>query len=268
MIKGNKKILSLVLSIIFGISILFTVGCSSHKSEDDVNKTYDEEFLDALEKSIENRHELASSNTNFDNYTDSDYQKFYINLVKSETNIIYEYENKEFKDSRLKKLATQYIDGLKKQEEATQYYITDFIKFNQIWEEGLKERSMSLMDIKNEYEIKIKDEVVYELNQWAKQGNEENEFENELDKILNNIKFELDKNDYGWKYYSTIQENTTNKDITYINMVIKLKDENGITIEEQYIYLDSWKKGEKVKMEFSTEKEFVDTEITVDYSYE
>lgn len=268
MIKCNKKILSLVLSTIFCISMLFTVGCSSHKSEDDVNKTYDEEFLDALEKSIEKRNKLANSNMSFDNYTDNDYQKFYINLVKTEADIIYEYENKEFKDSRLKKLCTQYIDGLKKQEEATKYYITDFVKFDEMWAEGLKERSIALMDINNEYEIKLKDEVVDELDQWAKQGNEENEFKHELDKTVNNIKFELDKNDYGWKYYSSVQENTTNKDITYINMVVKLKDENGVTVEEQYIYLDSWKKGEKVKMEFSTEKEFVDTEITVDYSYE
>ena len=68
-------------------------------------------------------------------------------------------------------------------------------------------------------------------------------------------------------YYTATVENTTGLKISNLGLSIKLIDDQGVTIDTQTIYIDSWDKNEKRKLEFSTSETFSSMQVSLDDYY-
>lgn len=96
---------------------------------------------------------------------------------------------------------------------------------------------------------------------------EKNETKEKIDKMLKDIEFEKVKEEYEWKDYEAIVENTSGVDFDYFCLDVKLLDADGVIVESILAGVDgTWPKDKKAKIVFSTDKEFAKLEWTADYS--
>ena len=86
-----------------------------------------------------------------------------------------------------------------------------------------------------------------------------------LESLVAGLQFELVENDSGWKTYEAVLENTTDYDITSMSIDVGLLDKDGVILETQYTSVDNVAKGQKAKLEFSTDQDFDRYELVLDY---
>lgn len=253
-----KKLLTILSSFIICLSM---VACSSS----DESKGQDKAFIKDIKKSFEAR----------SNYLDDvDSGKVTLNeneyleeAVKKEKEIIEKYKDAEFDSPELAKLAKDYITALDTQEESLKYYSNDFTKFDKLWTEGYDTRSTILTALIEKFGLDIDDKAIEELKTNAQVVEEKNEIKEKIDKMLKDIKFEKVKEEYDWKDYEAIVENTTGVDFDYFYLDVKLIDADDIIIESATASVDgTWAKDKKVKLTFSTDQDFEKLEWTADYA--
>nr|WP_243460922.1 FxLYD domain-containing protein [Clostridioides difficile] len=89
-----------------------------------------------------------------------------------------------------------------------------------------------------------------------------------IDAMVKGIKFEKVKDEYDWKTYQATVENTSDLDLQDFYLDINLIDKDGVIIETQTSTSvnGTWKKGQKVRLEFNTDKNFEKIEWTPHYS--
>ena len=81
----------------------------------------------------------------------------------------------------------------------------------------------------------------------------ENTKQEAIKNLLSSVKFEVDKeksNQFSTEYYAIV-ENTTEYNIDYINLLVTLKDSNDVNYRTTYVSQNNWKKGTKVRFEFT-----------------
>ena len=155
-----KKTLCIVIPIVVVLLVLvgglfYYIG-NKNASEQAISGK-DKEFLSVLSKGLEERsafvkeQEKVSANGGTPKFTGADYSR---ELVNKESKI-FEFENAEFDSPRLSQLVKEYIDALKKQKEAVDYYSTDYIKYNDIWSKGYAERSTVIAALCDEFGLKL-----------------------------------------------------------------------------------------------------------------
>lgn len=253
-----KKILLLVSSIILSLSM---VACSSTESDD---KGKDKAFIKDAKKSFEARADyLADVESGKITSTEDVYLK---EAVNKEKEIIDKYKDAEFDNPELGKLAKDYIDGLNKQDEALKYYANDFMKYDKLWTEGYDMRSTALTTLVDKFGLEMDDESFKELQNNAQVVKENKEVESKINEMVKNIKFEKVKEEYDWKDYEAVVENTSGVDFDSFFLDVKLLDADGVIVESIPVSPNgSWNKGQKVKLTFSTDKDFEKLEWTPEY---
>jgi hypothetical protein len=252
-----KKILTILMTVLS----LSLVGCSS-KEEEII--TQDANFVKSIEKATQDRWDYANDvesgeiaiNDNLDYLTE---------LVKKESDELYQYIDAEFSDVRLKKLAMDYINGVKAQEEALKYYIADYSKYDSKWLEGYNLRSTALVELVEEYGINVDEKELEELKNNVLVITENKELEESIEAMVSSIEFTLDKKEYGFTYYSAIVENTTDLKFDSFSLDLSLLDSDGVVVDTEYVFASNWKQGQKYKFEFMTDRNF--ETIEWEYSY-
>ena len=88
-----------------------------------------------------------------------------------------------------------------------------------------------------------------------------------IDSMLSNITFEEVPDEYAgdWKTYQGVVENTTGSDFSTFAVNINLLNADGVIVETAYDQVSNFTNGAKAQFEFSTDKEFTSTEVTVQY---
>lgn len=87
----------------------------------------------------------------------------------------------------------------------------------------------------------------------------------EIDIMINNIIFNKEQEEDGYKNYSTVVENTTSMNFDALYLHVKLIDINGITIETTTFGAENWNSGDKFRFDFSTDKDFEKIELEYEY---
>ena len=242
-----KKIL---ISIALILSLL-AVGCNAT----DEPKSIDNKFISDVSKAIESR-------WNYLDTTTEESENVYLKqAVQKELDILTRYielneEEEIFSDPKLKKIAEDYINALNTQIESLKYYTADYVKYDEQWAEGFNERTTLLVQLVDEYGLKIDENKFAELRENAKVVEENNEIAKEVEDLVKSINFEKVKTEYGWSDFSAIAENSTSVDFEGFEVKIKLLDEDGVTVSDELVWIDNWNKGEKKKLEFSTDTSF------------
>lgn len=201
------------------------VACSSS----DEPKSQDNAFIKDIKKSFE-----AISNYLDDvesgkiTSSENEYLK---EAVKKEKEIIEKYNDAKFDSPELAKLSKDYITALNTQGESLKYYSSGYTKFDKLWTEGYNQRSTILATLIDKLGLVLSDDAIEELKTNAQVVKEKNDTKEKIDKMLKNIKFKKVKDEYGWKDYEAVVENTTDSDMEYFYLDVKLIDSDDVIIE-------------------------------------
>lgn len=253
-----KKIILLISTFILSLSI---VACSTTDSED---KGKDKTFIKDIKKSFEKRADyLDDVDSGTVNLAENEYLK---EAVNKEKEIIEKYKDAQFDNPELGKLAKDYVEGLNKQEESLKYYASDAAKYEKIWAEGYDIRSTTLTTLVDKFGLEMNDKSFEELKNNAQVVKEKNDVQAKVDEILKTIKFEKVKEEYEWKEYETVVQNTTGVDFESFYLDVKLLDSEGVVVESIPVSPNGyWNKDQKIKLTFSTDKDFEKIEWKEEY---
>lgn len=253
----NLKLFSLGLFV-----LLLIAACSSNPSEEEKVVSKDD-FLKEFSAGLEKRWEYTEKGG------DEEATKgFLLEAIDLELTIIEEFKDLKFEDDKLKELAISYINELKNATEALDSFGPD--SFYEKWDEHYSKRTSLILKIDDNYGLPISEEyspILDELKAIGQDVLNESDKNDELDKFINTIHFEVnqDQSDEYYKVYTAIVENTTNYNIKDFNASLKLIDADGVTVNTDHVYTSNWNKGEKVKLEFMTSDKFDKIEVIKDY---
>ena len=254
--------------LIYQHSFSFQINSRNQKIGDK-NKTYDNEFIDSLAKGLNNRWgivDLNEKNKGKDKITIKDYRDY----IDCELIEIDKYNNRNFKDPKLKEFANAYINNLKETKEAIlkkkSILGENFVDstFTDEWYKYQRKRYELLLDINSIVEIPVKNKK--SLNKILKSGKEIKEFNRVYGILVDTFKpedFEVEnvsRSNGNEKRYIGNFENTTGYDVGHIYLTIHFYDEKDkgvffIVVEPEGI----WKNGTKKSFEFpiyDSDKEF------------
>lgn len=242
-----------VISILLCCVLLF--GCSAE------DKAYDKDFLKDLKQGLMSRWDMAV-NVGLDSKESGE------KLVNAELNKIEKYLTMKFENTNLQEKAIGYINLLKKQKEALGYYDIDAMKYSELWDEALADRSTYIMEFINEYGVEFPDkykEQVEEFTVRAKTVEENEALNTQIEEIKKSIEFKKVEQSGSYAYYEAIVENTTEKTFDTFSVEINLLDSDDVIIESNYASVNNWAPGKKAKLEFMSDANFESYEITVNY---
>jgi len=193
--------------------------------EKGMNENADYAFLKDIEKSITNRLNDSQSGV-------LDYET----LVDEELAIVEKYKSETFYDLELKKIATNYIEGLRTQKNS---FNEDFLyEQDYKWKLGYVERAKSLKELYEKYSF-LSDDTKFIANYINNLEDDENEL-----KALKAIEDDLDSQsiefEYNNGYLNAVINNST--DYKYsTEFVFRFLDSNSTLLETRYAYAESVK---------------------------
>lgn len=222
----------------------------------------DSAFLSDFSKGLEKRWDFGDENP------DMDFKELITKSVDIEKEAIGKYRNERFEDSKLQEKVISYINKLDESIELISTFGSN--SFYENWDKYYEQRTQTILDLTNNYEISFSDKHQSTLDEMRALGQEvkQNEDTREaIEALFRNIKFEYQAEDYDdtYKKYVATIENTTGFDISSINGNVNLINAEDTVVSTQYIYADNWKNGQKYLFEFSVEKQFEKTDITIEY---
>ncbi|PIO83261.1 hypothetical protein BSQ39_06685 [Loigolactobacillus backii] len=250
------------IALLFAGLIFFLTGCGKSTQEP---KYYDDDFISAMEKGLENRWKLQTN----EDKKDSDLtKKDYGQWISVEKKQVADYRNKKFKNSKLQELAITYINSLNDQKDTLQYFGSD--DFYDKWEKVYDKRTQAIVAINKIRKIKVPKENQSNLDELLGNGKSVNEKagkDEKVDTLIKSIKFTAQPKEYAEDDYTTYDAETTNTtgfDIKSFTANIKIKDASGTTVDTQSISTENWSNGDKVKFSFETDQEVASYEVIKD----
>ena len=228
----------------------------------DRNSTYDNEFINSLAKGLNNRWGIVNLNENDkDKGKDKITIKDYRDYIDCELIEIDKYNNRNFKDPKLKEFANAYINNLKETKEAILkkkgILGENFVDstFTDEWDKYQRKRYELLLDINSIVEIPVNNKK--SLNGILRSGKAVKEFNRVYGILVDTFKpedFEVEnvsRSNGNEKRYIGNFENTTGYDVEHIYLTIHFYDEKdkgvfSIAGEPEGI----WKNGTKKSFEF------------------
>jgi len=231
----------------------------------DRNSTYDNEFINSLAKGLDNRWGTVYINTK-DKVKDKEKEsiKDFRDYIDCELIEIDKYNNRNFKDPKLKEFANAYINNLKETREAILKRKFVDSPFTDEWEKYQRKRYELLLDINSIVKIPVKDKK--SLNEILKSGKVIKEFNRVYGILVDTFKpenFEVENingADGNEKRYIGNFENTTGYDIRHIYIVIECYDEKDrVYFSRRFEPEGVWRNGTKKSFEFAipdSDKEF------------
>ena len=229
----------------------------------DKSNTYDNEFINSLVKGLNNRWGIVNLNENDkDKGKDKITIKDYRDYIDCELIEIDKYNNRNFKDPKLKEFANAYINNLKETKEAILkkkgILGENFVDstFTDEWDKYQRKRYELLLDINSIVEIPVNNKK--SLNGILRSGKAVKEFNRVYGILVDTFKpenFEVENvsgTDRNEKRYIGNFENTTGYDIESIYILIKCYDENdSVYFSRSFERNNIWKNRTKISFEFS-----------------
>ena len=229
----------------------------------DKTNTYDNEFINSLAKGLNNRWGIVNLNENDkDKGKDKITIKDYRDYIDCELIEINKYNNRNFKDPKLKEFANAYINNLKETKEAILKKKSELGKnfvdstFTDEWDKYQRKRYELLLDINSIVEIPVKNKK--SLNEILRSGKAVKEFNRVYGILVDTFKpenFEVENvsgSDGNEKRYRGNFENTTGYDIESIYILIKCYDENdSVYFSRSFERNNIWKNRTEISFEFS-----------------
>ena len=201
----------------------------------------------------------------------SEYKDMMISYINAELDCIGKYKDEKFEDSKLQEETISYINLLNDHIEICDYIPVDYYgKYLEEFQPIYDGRSKIIQDMADNYGLTVSDKFQSNLDEFktnSKLVQEKDAQEQAIDSMLSNITFEEVPDEYAgdWKTYQGVVENTTGSDFSTFAVNINLLNADGVIVETAYDQVSNFTNGAKAQFEFSTDKEFTSTEVTVQY---
>lgn len=212
------------------------------------------QFLRSLAKGLEKRWELIDKKETDGKETTTELFRQFIYVEYEQ---LKSFSDKNFEDEELGKYAKEYINILDKMLGIVKYYGSNYLTFWNEYKPLYDERCVIIKKINDNYNIPIDESKNTELNDLITNG----EYVIELLEILNNVNFKKISDEYSYKKYEAVVENTTSTSFSYFCFSINLLDKNGTVVESVTASTDNWSSGSKHKFSFSTYESFDKIEV-------
>ncbi len=203
-----KKVICILSIFILMISL---IGCSNGSNGQD------KKFIKAVEKGLDNRWTYLETKE----YQNLNEKEGLEKAIDKELEKIKGFKNAEFDNPELGKLALDYITSVEAQKEALKYY-NNAEKYYNKWDKAYDKRSECIVTLVEKYGLKVDEEGYKDLKDNAQVVKEENKINDALDKEMKKVEFEMVSNEYGWKKYEAIVQNTTGAEIQDFYLDISL----------------------------------------------
>ena len=252
-----KKCAVVINCLITILVLALLSGCSS--SSEPKGKNTDEQFLASLTKGWESQWEVSADKGEIDNAEELQAE------WKAELDQIKKYNDAEFEDAELQEKAKEYIQVMQDLYDNAKWYFTER---SMDYQDLLLQRSILISQFVENYGLTVDKNYTEKLEAEVTGGKaaaKDLEYKDQIQKIVDGLKFELDEEDEYERYYYAIFENTTDTTITGIEIAINLLDKDGVIVDDTSVDADNIKPGQKAKLEFSTSTEFKDTDMTINY---
>ena len=262
----KKKMLNIITILIFSIGI---VACSSNtliqeklNGDEDFIKTFETE----INKRWKNQKELDKIYEQNATFSDEDYTKETIEILEEEIKALEEKQNK-IEDRNLKSYAIDYIEGSKKQVEATKS--EDYELQDKYMQESEKLRKPALIALVEEYGVKIDKEheqTYKDFKEMATIINKENESQSYADKLASEIEFEKTTDEFGYTEFKATVENKSEFNFKSLSYNVQYKDKEGTVVGNDTIYLENFNKNSKQQIKLLPYEEGIEgISITTDW---
>ncbi len=253
--KRKSLFVTLLIAVLsFGV----LASCSSSSSGEP--QYADQAFIKSISKGLEARWKLQ------DSQADSSTVESMREAIQKELDAVEEYKSAAFEDSVLQEKALKYINVLHDSLDNVEYFAAT--EGYEKWLDVYNERTIILKDFVDNYGLTVSDKYKTSLDELVANGKTagaDKTHKEALEKIVNNLEFKLVEDDYGWKTYEAIFENSTDFDIVSISIDISLLDADGVIVETNYASVDNVSQGQKAKLEFSTDAEFEKIDPIMDW---
>ena len=271
----RKKFSTILLGIL--CLMLLSIGCSSTKEEEKKEEEpqyADDSFVQDMSKGLQARWDLNAIDEQKEGYDEilvnsKEYQDMMISYIDAELNEIEKYAEEKFENKNLQEIAIKYINLLEKHKEICDYITVDYDKYYGEFEPIYNERSKVIESMVKDYGMTVYEEHQSILDDFLTNSQlvkDQESKQNAINSMLQNIQFqEVTDDGFGWRTYQAVVENTTGIDFKTLQININLLDADGVIVETTYDQVSSFNNGAKVQFEFSTDKEFVTTQVTSDW---
>lgn len=246
--------------VLLGVALLAVTSLTacSNSGQKQEEKTYDTEFVESVAKGLEARWSYQDSPAAQLN------KETFKTVVEKESKPVEGFEDKKFKNNKLKEEALAYINSLEELEKTVEQYGS--ANFDQKWADDNYNRSAILKEINTIEPIKVAKKYQSNLDEVLTIGNnisQENQSKEALNKFIDSITFTKKENEYSdsvFSEYEATVENTSGLDFEFFNMTLKLKDDSDLVLDTQYITEQNWPAGEKRVISFMSDKPFTKME--------
>jgi len=264
----KKRIIAIMMATMLCLSITACGGGGTTASTETETEYFaDTDFISDLAKGLEARWDISDAQ-DLSTLSDAEYKKVMVPAVQAELDAVDKYQSEKFSDTKLQEYVIQYINALKDQKAALDYVGVDNLKFSDEWQPAYNKRTQNISIFVNTYGLKVSEKYqtnIDELLTNATLVTKEAEQKESIDNWVKSITFNQVEDSYGWRKYEAVVENTTGLNFQYINLSINLIDADGIVIETTYSSFQNISAGAKVKFEFTSDADFVSTDITSTY---
>lgn len=242
----KKSFISLLL-----IALLLIGTLSACSSSGGGEKTADKDFIKSVGKGLEARWAITDAK---EELTVEDMKK----AIQVEIDAVEKYKSASFEDSVLQEKALGYINILNESMENVEYFFsTDEGSLK--WDDIYNQRTMMIKDFVDNYGLTVSDKYQKDLDELVANGKTavaQAQQKEAIEGLIKKLEFEQVENDYGYKKYEAVLDNTTDYDIVTLELDISLLDSAGVIVATEHSYIENVSKGQKAKVEFQTDAEF------------
>lgn len=259
----SKKLCGILLGIILIISLVTLSGCTTDSSSQ-VDYA-DEKFIDSLSDGLEARWSKSTKDEKDEKDVTVAMMDSYI---QAELDEITEFESATFKDTKLQEKALKYINCLKDAKEHIEYYYSDDYTELEKWNNIYNSRAVLIKDFVENYGLTVDDKYRSTLDEFLVTGKSVEQKESQkkaIEKLVDSLEFEVTNDEYGWKTYQATLNNVSEYDIKTLSVDVNLLNDEGTIIETEYTNAENVSKGKKAILEFSTDKDFKNIDLILNY---
>ncbi len=265
-----------LLCFILGLSAVM-MGCSGENSSEEEASYADEDFIADVGKGLEVRWSLMEEDQEGEAYAfvseeTPEYRDRLLTYIDAELEYDEKYADADlnFREEDLKELAAQYVDTLLKHREACADIVDDFASYYEVYTDVLNEKSRILTRLVTMYDLAVNEQYEDYLNSYRTHETIVDEEEGVRDEVLalaDGIDFEALDDEAGEDgvICRAVVENTTRIDFLNIGILINLLDEEDTIVDSQYAFVEYFRRGAETQLRFTTDKDFVSYDITIDY---
>lgn len=251
-----------VLLVMLTTFSLGACGNSGSTTESTGPNYADAEFLEAFSTGLEKRWSFIDANP------DIGEKELSSQAIEIEKENLADFNNRPFEDSKLQEKAISYINQLDEGLELLNTYGAD--SFYQNWDSYYVKRTQTILDLTDDYAITFSDEHSATIDEMRAHGKEvQDAADNKaiLEALFQSVVFEYEPTEYDedYKNYVAVVENNTGFEISSISASVNIIDSEDVVVDNQYIYAENWKKDQKFRFEFMTDKEVSKQDIQLEY---